>query len=113
MHELALAQNIIELLEEQAVNHQFSQVKQVWLEIGVMACVEVSTLHFGLDVAARHTIAENARFHITIAPTQGWCLSCNQPFTSQTSPPSCPVCLSGKVQIDDSNRMRIREIEVE
>lgn len=39
MHELALAQNIIELLEEQAVNHQFSKVKQVWLEIGVMACV--------------------------------------------------------------------------
>ena len=34
MHELALAQNIIELLEEQAVNHQFSKVKQVWLEIG-------------------------------------------------------------------------------
>lgn len=56
MHELALAQNIIELLEEQAVNHQFSKVKQVWLEIGVMACVEVPALHFGLDVAARHTL---------------------------------------------------------
>lgn len=27
MHELALAQNIIELLEEQAVNHQFQQGK--------------------------------------------------------------------------------------
>lgn len=50
MHELALAQNIIELLEEQAVNHQFSKVKQVWLEIGVMACVEVPALHFGLLV---------------------------------------------------------------
>lgn len=61
MHELALAQNIIELLEEQAVNHQFSKVKQVWLEIGVMACVEVPALHFGLDVAARHTLADNAR----------------------------------------------------
>ncbi len=73
MHELALAQNIIELLEEQAVNHQFSKVKQVWLEIGVMACVEVPALHFGLDVAARHTLADNARFHITIAPAQGWC----------------------------------------
>lgn len=58
MHELALAQNIIELLEEQAVNHQFSKVKQVWLEIGVMACVEVPALHFGLDVAARHTLAD-------------------------------------------------------
>lgn len=68
MHELALAQNIIELLEEQAVNHQFSKVKQVWLEIGVMACVEVPALHFGLDVAARHTLADNARFHIAIAP---------------------------------------------
>lgn len=113
MHELALAQNIIELLEEQAVNHQFNQIKQVWLEIGVMACVEVPALHFGLDVAAHHTIAENARFHVTIAPTQGWCLSCNRPFTSQTSTLCCPVCHSGKVQVDDSCRMRIREIEVE
>ncbi|EAQ4329229.1 hydrogenase maturation nickel metallochaperone HypA, partial [Salmonella enterica] len=25
----------------------------------------------------------------------------------------CPFCHSGKVQIDDSSRMRIREIEVE
>ncbi|EEO8550495.1 hydrogenase maturation nickel metallochaperone HypA, partial [Salmonella enterica] len=48
-----------------------------------------------------------------IAPAQGWCLSCNQPFTSQTSTLCCPVCHSGKVQIDDSSRMRIREIEVE
>ncbi|ECG8591609.1 hydrogenase maturation nickel metallochaperone HypA [Salmonella enterica subsp. salamae] len=113
MHELALAQNIIELLEEQAVHQQFNQVKQVWLEIGVMACVEIPALHFGLDVAARRTIAEKAIFHIAISPTQGWCLACNQPFTSQMSTPCCPHCHSGKVQIDDSSRMRIREIEVE
>ncbi len=78
-----------------------------------MACVEVPALHFGLDVAARHTLADNARFHITIAPAQGWCLSCNQPFTSQTSTLCCPLCHSGKVQIDDSSRTCIREIEVE
>lgn len=35
MHELATAQNIIELLEEQAVNHQFSKVKQVWLRLAL------------------------------------------------------------------------------
>ncbi len=113
MHELALAQNIIELLEELAINHQFSQVKQVWLDIGIMACIEVPALHFGLNVAASNTIAENALFHITVEPEQGWCLSCNQPFISQTSIQLCPHCNSGKVQINDSGKMRIREIEVE
>ncbi|MGL4859847.1 MAG: hydrogenase/urease maturation nickel metallochaperone HypA, partial [Enterobacteriaceae bacterium] len=35
MHELALAQSIVQTLEEQAAQKQYQQVKQVWLEIGV------------------------------------------------------------------------------
>ncbi len=46
MHKINTAQNIIELLEERAIKSPVQQGKQVWLEIGVMACVEVP-LHFG------------------------------------------------------------------
>ncbi|ECV3919505.1 hydrogenase maturation nickel metallochaperone HypA [Salmonella enterica subsp. enterica serovar O rough] len=112
MHELSLAQNIIELLEEQAINHQFIKVKQVWLDIGISACVEIAALKFGLDIAARNTVAENAVFHINIESAQGWCLSCNQSFISKSTKILCPYCNSGMVQINDSSRMSIREIEV-
>ncbi|MBL8499629.1 MAG: hydrogenase maturation nickel metallochaperone HypA, partial [Nitrosomonas sp.] len=38
MHELSLAESILQLIEDAAVEQQFTQVKTVWLEIGQLAC---------------------------------------------------------------------------
>ncbi len=73
MYEFSPAQKYHYRIEEQAVNHQFSKVKQVWLEIGVMACV-VPRYFWPRMSPLVIPLSDNARFHITIAPAQGWCL---------------------------------------
>lgn len=113
MHELTLALNIVQLLEEQAKARKFRQVKQVWLEIGALSCVEESALLFGLNSASRNTLTEGAEFHITLKPATGWCHSCGDTFVTLQHTASCPVCDSAQIHCERSNDMRIRELEVE
>lgn len=113
MHELTLALNVIEILEEQAIERQFNQVKQVWLTIGALSCVEESALLFGLQSASRNTLAEGAQFHIALTPATGWCHQCGDTFTTWQHTASCPVCDSAQIHCERSTDMRIRELEVE
>lgn len=113
MHELSLAQSIVQLLEEQAIQQHFCRVKQVWMDIGALACVEVSALRFGLEVACVNTLAQDAQFHIRLKSATGWCMACSQPFTRTDYYLQCPQCGSGQVQIEGDDSMRVSELEVE
>ncbi|TSJ53714.1 hydrogenase maturation nickel metallochaperone HypA [Atlantibacter subterranea] len=113
MHELSLAQGVIQLLEDQAATGHFQRITHVWLDVGALACVELSSLQFGLEVARRGTVASEAQFHIDIAPAKGWCFACDSAFSAEQHASPCPHCGSWEIQIDKGNAMRVREMEVE
>ena len=113
MHELTLALKIVQILEEQAIGHRFNQVKQVWLEMDALSCVEESALLFGLHSATRHTLAEGAEFHIDLKPANGWCHQCGDGFTTHQHTTTCPICGSPEIHCERSDALRIRELEVE
>lgn len=113
MHELTLALNIVQILEEQALERRFNRVKQVWLEIGAQSCVEESALLFGLGAASRNTLAEGAAFHLVLKPASGWCHACADTFVTHQHTAVCPVCGSAQIHCERNSDLRIRELEVE
>ncbi len=64
MHEMALCESILELIEEQARAQRFTRVSAVALEVGRLAAVEIEALRFGFDVVMRGSLAEKARLEI-------------------------------------------------
>ena len=46
MHEMALAEGVLQILEDQAQAQQFSKVKTVWLEIGELSHVDPLSIIF-------------------------------------------------------------------
>lgn len=48
MHEVSLCQSAVEIIEQQARQHQVKKVTGVWLEIGALSCIEESALRFVL-----------------------------------------------------------------
>ena len=58
MHEMSLAEGIVQLLEEHAHTQQFRRVKQIWLQVGELAGVEPEALTFCLDVVLRGSLAD-------------------------------------------------------
>jgi hydrogenase nickel incorporation protein HypA/HybF len=60
MHEMSLCEGILKILEENAVSQGFTKVKTIWLEIGVLSCVEPEAMKFSFEVISRGTLAAHA-----------------------------------------------------
>ena len=113
MHEMTLAEEIILLLEQQAVTQGFTCVKQLWLEIGDLAGVDAEALGFCLETIKRDTLAADARVHIRHQPGQGHCPRCEQTLIVHSRLDACPQCGHYPLQIQGGDAMRVCELEVE
>ena len=113
MHEMSLAEGIVQLVEDTVRADGCNKVKAVWLEIGQLAAVEKEALRFCFDAVTRDTVAQGARLEIIETPGQGWCMKCagNVAVTALYEP--CPVCGSYQIQVTGGNEMRVKELEVE
>ncbi len=112
MHELSLAESMLELIESAARTQHFSSVRVVWLEIGCMACVEPEALRFCFDAVARDTVAHNARLELIEIPARATCRECAHVYSCGNLPDACPACGSYQVVLSDASTMRIKELEV-
>jgi hydrogenase nickel incorporation protein HypA/HybF len=112
MHELSLAENILQLIEDAAQQQHFTQVEVVWLEIGQLACVEQESLRFFFNSVKKDTIAQEARLDIIEITGQGTCNQCHQPTTVSSYCMPCPRCGSYAITITQGDEMRIHSLEV-
>ncbi len=113
MHELSLAESVLQLIEDAAREQEFAHVKTVRLEIGQLACVEPESLRFAFDVVMRGSIAECARLEIVETAGQGRCEKCEQNFPLVALYEACPACGSYQVSVTGGDAMRVKELEVE
>ncbi|MBY4677392.1 hydrogenase maturation nickel metallochaperone HypA [Marinobacterium arenosum] len=113
MHEMSIAEGIVQLLEQQAVEQQYRRVRTVWLEIGPLAAVETEALRFCFEAVTRDSLAEGARLEIIELPASGWCLGCASQIEIRQRYDSCPACGSYQVQVTSGEELRIKELEVD
>ena len=69
MHEMSLAEGVLQLVEDGARANAATGVTAVWLEIGALAQVEVEALRFCFDAVTRGTVADGARLEICLLYT--------------------------------------------
>ncbi|MCW1841948.1 hydrogenase maturation nickel metallochaperone HypA [Prosthecomicrobium hirschii] len=113
MHEMALCQGVVDLIDEEAARQNFGRVKAVVLEIGVLGHVEPEAMLFCFDAVSRGTRVEGARLVIERVPGAGWCLDCGKtvPLTERFG--ACPDCGRHRVQMTAGDELKLRELEVE
>ncbi|MEQ1485440.1 hydrogenase maturation nickel metallochaperone HypA [Methyloglobulus sp.] len=112
MHELSLLENVREILEDHALNQNFSKVTKVTLEIGKLSCVEPQALRFGFDVVMKGSLAENAELIITELNGIGLCQHCQQQIAIETLYDPCAYCGSPVVTIIQGAEMKIKDLVV-
>lgn len=113
MHEMSLAESVLQLMEDAARSQGFARVKTVWLEIGQLAGVEKEALRFCFDVVTHDSIAHEARLEIIDTPGQGWCMQCAITVPIAVLFDACPQCGSHQVQVTGGSEMRVKELEVD
>ena len=113
MHEMSLAEGVLQIIEDSAKQQDFSSVKAVWLEIGQLSSVEPEAMRFCFDAVTRGSLAEGARLEIVIVDGGGQCLNCGQTVKLKAVYDACPACGGYPVNPVSGTEMRIRELEVE
>lgn len=113
MHEMAMAESILGIVEDAARAQGFNRVKEVRLEIGALSGVEPEALAFCLDVVLRGSVAEGARIEMERLPGQGLCLACGDALPVLARYAACPHCGSYQVQATGGTEMRVKDLLVE
>jgi len=113
MHEMSLAESVLQIIEEAAVTQKFTRVKAVWLEIGQLSCVEIEAMRFCFDAAMQDSIAAQARLEIIEIAGVGWCEACARSVPMTTLHEACPQCGGYGLNITAGDAMRVKELEVE
>lgn len=113
MHELAMTQSIIELVEAQARKHGSDRVNKIKLRIGQFTGVVKEALEFSFDVIKQGTMAESAELQIEIVPLRKRCEPCDKVFGGNGDFDFfCPDC-NRPAEIVSGRELQIEYIDLE
>lgn len=112
MHELSLAEDVMQIIEDKSREAGFSRVACVWLEVGRLANVEVDAFRLALGAVFRGTLAESARIELIDIPGEAWCPHCVLSVAVNERYDACPHCGAFNLRVTDGTQLRLRELEV-
>jgi len=119
MHEFSTAVSIVQAVTEAATIHGATRVAAIHLQIGQMSMLNHDQLLFGIEIAARETMAENAAVTIEVLPIRILCKSCGaesvpkgeQSLYDVLSSMVCPKCSSREVEVVQGRECIVKDIE--
>ncbi|HEY5292408.1 MAG TPA: hydrogenase maturation nickel metallochaperone HypA [Burkholderiales bacterium] len=113
MHEMTLAESVLQIVEEAVRREGLRRVRAVWLEIGQLSSIEPEAMRFCFDVAARDSVAEGARLEIAVTAGAAWCIECSDRVALAELGAACPRCGGYQLRVTEGAEMRVKELEAE
>jgi hydrogenase nickel incorporation protein HypA/HybF len=114
MHELYLAQSIINIVQDYAAKQHFCKVNSISLSFGRLSCIESKSLQFAFEVQTKDTPAENASLDLKILPAVIHCFSCAKDLEVETYTAICPNCKGEEVILTGgTEELQILEMDVD
>ena len=113
MHEMALCESVIDIIEREAQRQGFSKVRTVWLEIGALSHVEPEAMRFCFAAVSRNTIASGAAFEIVPVSGEAWCMACATTVAIAGRGDPCGLCGGHQLQVTAGEELRVKELEVD
>jgi hydrogenase nickel incorporation protein HypA/HybF len=114
MHEMAIVQSIMEIVEQQAKMYNAKRVVGISLEFGALTAVLPEAVTFAFEILSKDGVAEGAQLDIKIVPIKVRCGECGNEQVMENYEPFCPVCSSPALNIlEGRDEMRIVSLEIE
>jgi len=113
MHELSIAESLLEIALENCRDKGFSRIGNIRVQVGKASGVMPDALLFGFNALKEGTIADNADLEIEEVPVAGHCNDCGKDFTTEESYIlSCPHCGGLSYTLNSGRELMITEMEV-
>ena len=115
MHELSLAQSLLEIALDHAEKHNAVRIERLVVSFGRISCIEPVALETAFYAMARGTTAEKAVLSFNVSPVVVSCLTCEKESTlDYQGILSCPSCGDQTViVVGGTEDLELIEMEVE
>ncbi len=120
MHELSMAQGIINAVIDTAEANDATKVTDMVIEIGRLAMLNPEQLKFMLGVLCQDTIAEDAKIVIENIDVEIKCANCDYEGVAYVDDSDhyapmilCPKCESHRVKVFNGKDVTVKNISIE
>ncbi len=114
MHELAIAQSIVEIVETRAAECHATHVKGVRLRIGEAIGIVADSLTFCFEMlTSLDPTLTGAQLLIDTVPHRAHCRHCASEFSVTNFVAQCPTCEEWSSEIVSGTELQILEMEFE
>lgn len=113
MHELSIAQSLLDIVLEESQKHDVRTVKTIRLEVGALAAVVPEALTFCFELVSKDSIAAGAGLEIVTLPVVARCTECNLEFQVENQVFMCPKCGAPVFDLVSGRELSIVNIEGE
>ncbi len=112
MHELSLAEGILDIVRQYAPGDRAARVTGVKVRVGRLSSVVPDSLAFCFEAIVSDTPYARARLDIEPVPTACRCESCHLEFDADDIDFTCPSCASGNVTIVGGTDLQVVHLEL-
>jgi hydrogenase nickel incorporation protein HypA/HybF len=110
LHELAIAESVVEIARRHAAGRQ---VTKVYLKVGHLRQVVPSALAFSFELVAQGTPVEGAELEMEEIPVTGRCRECGAESQLTEFPLQCAACRAFDLEILQGEELYVESLELE
>lgn len=112
MHELTIANSILQAVVREMELRNLRDVETIVLRIGALSDVVPEALEFNFDIIKADTPLAQTKLVMEQVPLKGQCRACAQAFEVVNYLFACPKCGSGQIEITQGEELDIAYLEV-
>lgn len=113
MHELAIAESVIDLINAEAKDKGFHKVIGIKLRMGEYSGIVPECIREFFPIAARGSAAEGAELEIETIPAAFRCLDCGYEGAVDRRAACCPNCGSAAIRMTAGREFFVDSLKVE
>jgi hydrogenase nickel incorporation protein HypA/HybF len=113
MHELSIAQSLLEAVRAQAEHRPGAHIVKVGLRVGELAGVNAEALGFCFESLVRGTELDPLALEIELGPRRQCCSACGHTFAVADFRLACPQCGAAETQCVGGEELEMTFLEVE
>ncbi len=113
MHELSIAQALIEQVEAAATKEHALRVVRVVITVGALSGVDAEALRSLFPLVAEGTVTADAELVIEPVPARVTCRACGEEAPAEGYFTGCTACGSKDVELSSGRELNIKSVELE
>ena len=112
MHELSVAQGILDLVQQHVPQDQAGAVRHVTVRLGALSGVVADSLDFCFSAIVAGTPYDGASLAIERVPTRAACNGCSREFGIEELVFRCPHCGGSHIRVISGDELKVVSVEL-